>query len=206
MPLCGHLWHCKRADVKNHTQHWLWLGMLLWIFPPHSASPVEHWLLPTVECILQLSNMIGLSRGPEKALLLEPMLKNERHTLFNKHGDQSLRATLGFVQHCLVQVLPKDTCSHATQTKRLTRSGMANNVYVYQRGLGPLFNTFINNFTELHDNLTSSEWSPYDSAYGSDPLLHVTLRVGHEQEGFMTHSCSILLSAPPWNQNFSPSW
>lgn len=96
---------------------------------------------------------------------------------------------------------PKTPAAMQHRQKTLTSSLMANNIYVYQRGLGPLFNAFIINFTKLHENLTSSEWSPYDSAYGSDPFLHVTLRVGHQQEWFMTYSCSILLSAPPWNQS-----
>ncbi|TNN71814.1 hypothetical protein EYF80_017985 [Liparis tanakae] len=80
--------------------------------PPPTPSPVKHWLLATVKGILQLSNMIGLSRGPEKALLLEPTFTYETHTLFDQHRDQSLRATLGLVQHCLLEVLPKDTCIH----------------------------------------------------------------------------------------------
>lgn len=79
--------------------------------PPPTASPVKHWLLATVKGVLQFSNMIGLSGGPEKALLLESIFTYEACTLLNQHRDQSLRATLGFIQHCLLQVLPKDTCS-----------------------------------------------------------------------------------------------
>lgn len=87
--------------------------------PTPTASPVKHWLLATVEGILQLANMIGLSRGPKKALLLEPMFTYEAHALFDQHRDQSLRATLGLVQHCLLEVLPKDACSH-TENQHLS--------------------------------------------------------------------------------------
>ena len=79
------------------------------MLPPPMASPVKHWLLATVKGILQLSDMIGLSGGPEETLLLEPMFTNETHALFDQDGDQTLRATLGLVQHCLLEVLPKDT-------------------------------------------------------------------------------------------------
>lgn len=48
---------------------------------------------------------------------------------------------------------------------------------------------------------TSSEWSPYSSAYGSDPFLHVTLRVGHQQERFVAYTCSILFPCSSWKYN-----
>lgn len=70
--------------------------------PPPRTSPVEHWLLAAVKRILQLSHMIGLSGGPEKALLPQPVFAYETHTLFDQHGDQSLRATLGLAQHRLL--------------------------------------------------------------------------------------------------------
>lgn len=69
---------------------------------PSTASPVKHWLLATVKRILQLSDMIGLSRGPEETLLLKPLFTYKTHTLFDQDRDRSLWATLGLVQHGLL--------------------------------------------------------------------------------------------------------
>lgn len=41
---------------------------------------------------------------------------------------------------------------------------------------------------------TSSERRPDDPAYGLDPVVHVRLGVGHEQEGLMADWCAVLLS------------
>lgn len=74
----------------------VWQGAIDKTLPP-ATSPVKYWLLATVKCILQFSHVIGLSGCPEKALLLEPMLTYETHTLFDQHGDQSLGATLALI-------------------------------------------------------------------------------------------------------------
>lgn len=44
------------------------------------------------------------------------------------------------------------------------------------------------------DEPTSSERRPDDPAYGLDPVVHVRLGVGHEQEGLMADWCAVLLS------------
>lgn len=44
------------------------------------------------------------------------------------------------------------------------------------------------------DQRTSSERRPDDPAYGLDPVVHVRLGVGHEQEGLMADWCAVLLS------------
>lgn len=41
---------------------------------------------------------------------------------------------------------------------------------------------------------TSSERRPDDPPYGLDPVVHVRLGVGHEQEGLMADWCAVLLS------------
>lgn len=45
---------------------------------------------------------------------------------------------------------------------------------------------------------TSSERRPDDPPYGLDPVVHVALRVGHEQEGFMADGRSVLLDTSTW--------
>lgn len=44
------------------------------------------------------------------------------------------------------------------------------------------------------DEPTSSERRPDDPAYGLDPVIHVRLGVGHEQEGLMADWGAVLLS------------
>lgn len=45
--------------------------------------------------------------------------------------------------------------------------------------------------------LTSAQRSPDGSADGSDPLLHVSLGVRHQQEGLVTRTGPILLRGSP---------
>lgn len=59
--------------------------------------------------------MVGLARGPEETLLFYPMFTDKADTLLHKRRDQTLGATLGFVQHGLFQVLPKDGCTDMTR-------------------------------------------------------------------------------------------
>lgn len=105
-------------------------------------------------------------------------------------------------------MLPKDTCSHTTQ--KADQIINSSECFLMQEVKVPLFKALIVHLkcfmwtfmcVHMFKNHTSSEWSPYDSAYGSDPLLHVTLRASHQQEWFVAYTCSILFSTPPWKHD-----
>ena len=112
--------HCKRhkVDMKNPLEYSLvhkYSLVQLSINACVSVSPVKYWLLASVKSILQLSDVIGLSRGSEESLLLESVVPNEADTLFDQQWDLSLSATLGLVRHRLLKVLPKDPCRYPAQ-------------------------------------------------------------------------------------------
>lgn len=74
--------------------------------PPRS-SPVKQWLLPTVKGILQVPHQVGLAGHTEEALLGEPTLPDEVHTLLHQQRRQAW-ARLPLVVDCVLQALPKD--------------------------------------------------------------------------------------------------
>ena len=74
--------------------------------PPRS-SPVKQWLLPTVKGILQVPHQVGLAGHAEEALLGEPTLPDEVHTLLHQQRRQA-GAVLLLMVDCVLQPLPKD--------------------------------------------------------------------------------------------------
>lgn len=78
--------------------------------PSHTSpwsSPVKQWLLPTVKGVLQVPHQVGLARHAEEALLGEPALPDEIHTLLHQQGGQA-GAILPLMMDCVLQALPKD--------------------------------------------------------------------------------------------------
>lgn len=53
--------------------------------------------------------------------------------------------------------------------------------------------------------LTSSKRRPDDPPYGLDPVVHICLGVGHEQEGLMADWCTVLFSGPSFTDRWQTS-
>lgn len=58
----------------------------------------------------------------------------------------------------------------------------------------------VTTFRFQRPGFTSSKGRPDDPPYGLDPVIHVRLRVCHEQEGFMADRCTILISCSTWRE------
>lgn len=95
------------------------------------SSPVKQWLLPTVKGVLQVPHQGGLARHAEEALLGEPTLPDEVHTLLHKQGGQA-GTILPLVVDYVLQALPKDpwaqrgpghTLSYSVRAGLVVRAG-----------------------------------------------------------------------------------
>ena len=93
-------WHPERRLCRGNGQ------VALSTSPPRS-SPVKQWLLPTVKGILQVPHQVGLAGHAEEALLGEPTLPDEVHTLLHQQRRQA-GAVLLLMVDCVLQPLPKD--------------------------------------------------------------------------------------------------
>ena len=79
--------------------------------------PVELWLVPEVEGVLQLLDEAGLAGHPEQPLLPEPLLTDETHALLYQQRRQTHAHTLlTLTLHRLLQMPTKHAYKHTQNT------------------------------------------------------------------------------------------
>ena len=69
--------------------------------------PVELWLVPAVEGVLQLLDEVGLAGHPEEPLLPEAALAHEAHALLNQQGRQTRVCVCVCMCVCVFSSLPQ---------------------------------------------------------------------------------------------------